>query len=202
MRSHRQRTHGNPLRYRIGAAALVILALAVGGLITRHIPDADEQQRPFIRTAAVGSLIGLRTFDATVLSVRGAAVITDSDQTHDTSGIWILVKIRLVSVHKSATVGYAALLDAQGHTYTASTRIEQFLVSGGWDLQPGVPVVGEVAFEVPVAVASHLSIRLAGAQDVRLDGMAEVPLPIGADEVRRWKAQTTPVAPEKPTVVK
>jgi hypothetical protein len=204
VRSHRQRANGSALGYRIGATLLVIAALAVGTLITRNIPDVDKQQRPFVHTAALGHLVQLRTFDATVLSVRGAAVVTDSDdEPHDTSGVWILVKVRLTTEHQAAAVGYAVLRDAQGHTYLASTRFSQFLVTGGWELQPGVPVAGEIAFEVPVAVATHLSIRLAASVlDHRMDDMADVPLPIDAGEVRQWKAQTTPVAPAKPAVVK
>jgi hypothetical protein len=182
---------------------LIILALAAGGLFTRYLPDVDVQQQPFVRGGNVGTTVDLRTFDADVLSVRGATVISDADHTHDTSGVWILVRIRLQAVHKTVTVGYAVLRDAQGRTYAATTRIQQNLVPSVRALQPGVPVVGEVAFEVPVAVATHLSIRLAAAPfDTRMDDMANVPLPISDGMVRQWKAQTAPMSLADPTVVK
>ncbi|HEY2669002.1 MAG TPA: hypothetical protein VGJ07_01355 [Rugosimonospora sp.] len=211
VRSHRQRVYGSALRRRIGATIAVIAALAVGSLVIDHVPDVDTQHEPYLRTGSVGKLVDVRTFDVSVLSVRGAAVIGDSDSafdsdsTHNTSGVWVLVRIRLVAVDKPMSVSYAAVHDAEGRTYLASERFDQRLVDGEYTLQPGVPVAGEVAFEVPVAVASQLSIRLAApaqVHDLRMDAMADISLRIDAGAVRQWKATTKPVTPAVPTVVR
>ena len=177
---------------------MLVLALAAGALVTRNTPDPDAQQGPFLRTGRIGQTIDLGDFDARVVSVRGAAVISQSGAAHDTSGVWVLVTVRLTSRHKPIGVGYMAVRDDQGRTYRASTRVDQVL-EGGWTLQPGVPVTGEVAFEVPVAVAGHLAIRLAKpAIELRMAAMAEVPLPVDDASVRSWKAQTTPVPLTRP----
>jgi hypothetical protein len=205
--------YGSALRRRIGATIAVIAALAIGSLVIDHVPDVDTQQEPYLRTGSVGKLVDVRTFDVSVLSVRGAAAIgdpdstfdSDSDSTHDTSGIWVLVQIRLVAVDKPMAVSYAAVHDAEGRTYLASERFDQRLVDGEYTLQPGVPVAGEVAFEVPVAVAPQLSIRLAApalVHDLRMDAMADIPLRIDAAAVRQWKATTKPVTPTVPAVVR
>ena len=200
IRSHRSREPGNRLVGRLGAVALLVLALAAGALITRNTPDADARQGPYVRAGRIGQTLDLGDFDVRVLSVRGAAVISQSGATHDTSGIWVLVTVRLTSRHKPIGVGYMALRDEQGRTYRSSTRVDQVL-EGGWTLQPGVPVAGEVAFEVPVAVATHVAILLAKPTlELRLAAMAEVPLPIDDASVRSWKAQTTPVPLTKPAV--
>lgn len=193
VRSHRRTaaaTRTGRLGCRAGAAALIVATLAVGHVITSHTPDADAMQKPFLRTAAIGKPVNTRTFDATVLGVRGAAVIRQNDTDHDTSGVWIIVNVRLVARSNPATLGYAVLRDAQGRTYAATTRIDQFL-TGGRTLEPGVPVTGEIAFEVPVPVATHLSVDLAGDLiDTRMDAMTDIPIPETAAQVAAWRAQT------------
>ena len=153
---------------------------------------------------------GLDTFDASVLSVRGAAVLNDPEPdiatspTHDTSGVWVIVRIRVVAVDKPVEVTYAAVRDAEGRIYLATTRFEQPFVDGERTLQPGVPVTGEVAFEVPVAVVPQLSLRLAApgiTHDLRMTAMADVPLHISAGTARQWKADATPATLAPPAVV-
>jgi hypothetical protein len=178
---------------------LLVVALAVGALVSRNTPDVDTQQQPFVRTGQVGGIVRTPDFDARVLSVRGAAVISQSGAVRDTSGVWVLVTVRLMAMHKPLGVGYMAVRDGQGRSYRASTRIDQAL--SGWRLQPGVPVAGEVAFEVPVAVAGNLSIRLAEPPiDLRMTAVAEIPLAISDSSARQWRAQTQPVVLVRPSV--
>jgi hypothetical protein len=185
---------------RLGIVVLLVFALAVGALVSRNTPDVDTQQQPFVRTGRVGESVRTPDFDARVLSVRGAAVISQSGAKRDTSGVWVLVTIRLMALHKPVGVGYMAIRDGQGHTYRASTRVDQARFSG-WLLQPGIPIVGEVAFEVPVAVAGTLSIQLAVPPiDLRMTAIAEIPLAISDSSAHQWKAQSQPVTLTKPSV--
>jgi hypothetical protein len=210
VRSHRRRQSHRALVGRLGAAAMILIALAVGNVVTEHVPDVDTQEEPYIRTGSFGHPIDLRTFDASVLSVRGAAVLNDPEPdiatspTHDTSGVWVIVRIRVVAVDKPVEVTYAAVRDAEGRIYLATTRFEQPFVDGERTLQPGVPVTGEVAFEVPVTVVPQLSLRLAApgiTHDLRMTAMADVPLHISAGTARQWKADTTPATLAPPAVV-
>jgi hypothetical protein len=201
IRSHRDPRPGGRFGHRVRVAVLLVLALAAGALLTRYTPDADAEQRPFIRTGHIGQTVTLNDFSVRVVSVRGAATLSQSGAKHDTSGVWILVTVRLMALHEPVGAGYMALRDGQGRTYRASERIDQILV-GGWSLEPGVPVTGEVAFEVPVAVAGNLALRVAKTSfsDLRMNALAEIPLSISDSQARAWKADTTPATPAKPAV--
>jgi hypothetical protein len=172
----------------------------VGGAISSHKPDTDAAERPFARTGTVGAPVSVRTFVVTVRGVRGAAKISRTGTVHDTGGVWILVRVRAVALAEPVTIGYAGVRDAAGREYWATTRISQPLL-GGRTLQPGVPVDGEIAFEVPRAAAADLTVRLARSPiDRRMDALAEVPLP-HADRatVDGWATASGPVRVEDPT---
>lgn len=170
---------------RAGAGVLVLAALAVGGLINSRAPDTDHRERPFVNTGPMGRPVDARAFDATVLGVRGTMKLARAGQWHDTGGVWVLVRVRLVAHDEPVLVGYAAVRDSAGRTYLATTRITQPLF--GRPLQPGVPVAADIAFEVPPKVAPTLAVRLAAPPlDQRMDAMAEVPLKITPAMVDGW----------------
>jgi hypothetical protein len=200
IRNHRDPRPGGRLGHRLGVAVLLVIALAAGALLSRYTPDVDSAQRPFVRTGHIGQTVTLPEFTVRVRSVRGAAVVSQSGANHDTGGVWILVTVRLAALHEPVSVGYVVLRDARGRTYRASGRISQILI--GWRLQPGVPVAGEVAFEVPVAVAGNLAVQVAKppSDDLRMDAIAEVPLSISDSQARAWKADSTPATPAAPAV--
>jgi hypothetical protein len=195
IRSHRRDllpdTRQGRLMRRIVAAVLIIAALAIGSAITSHTPDTDDAQRAFVRTGVLGSAVDVRTFDVTVLGVRGAAQITQDDTAHDTSGVWIIVRLRLTARTNPTVVSYAVLRDAQGRTYRATGRIDQSLLDGR-PLEPGVPVTVELAFEVPTSVATGLSIQLAESEgDQRMDALARIRIPVTAAQVGQWRSDKT-----------
>jgi hypothetical protein len=186
---------------RADATVRISATLAICAAITSHTPTVDTQQRPFVRTGNVGSVVNVRTFDATVLGVRGAALISDANGAHDTSGIWIIVRVRLTAIGNPLSLGYAALLDGQGRTYRATGRIDQPLLISR-ELEPGIPVTTELAFEVPTSVASDLSLQLATGldDDLRMDALTRIRLPIDSAEIRQWQASKTPTTVAGPAV--
>jgi hypothetical protein len=201
VRGHRRVTRTGRAAALVLAAGLVVAALLAGGAITSQVPDTDQREQSFVRTGSVGKPIDARTFDATVLGVRGGPKLSGGGQTHDTSGIWILTRVRLEAHKAPAAVGYAALVDAQGRVYRATGRITQFLATGGRVLEPGIPIVGEIAFEVPLTAATDLSLQLAGPQlDRRMDVMTLCHLPVDAATLAQWKAQTAPLTLADPEI--
>jgi hypothetical protein len=201
IRGHRRVTRAGRIGSALTACALVLGALLLGGAIKARVPDTAREQEPFVRTGAVGTPVDARTFTVTVLGVRGGAILSADRQSHDTGGIWVLVSVRLAARHAPVSIGYAALRDARGRVYRATDRVEQFLVTGGRTLQPGIPLTGEVAFEVPVRVATHLSLRLAAsATDLRMDAVTDSPLPVDAAELGAWQAQKQPLVLAAPQV--
>jgi hypothetical protein len=178
------------LRARAGAGLLVIAALAAGGAFTARVPDTDARERPFVRAGRLGEPVDARTFDATVVAVRGGTSVERTGRTRTTGGVWVLARVRLSARQAPVSVDYATLRDGRGRMFLATTRLSQPLVSGGHPLQPGIVVEGEIVFEVPRdAVTSRLAIRLADASDPRVDAVAEVPLAIERSDVERWLAE-------------
>jgi hypothetical protein len=203
VRSHRLpwRTEGLALlRKRFVAGGLILAALAIGGAITAARPDTDTRLASFYRHGALNQTIAGRTFSVRALGVRGAAKIKADRADHDTSGVWVIVKFTVTARREPTSLKYAALVDAKDRSYRATGRFNQFIVEGGYDLQPGVPVTAEVAFEVPKATATRLSMRLSDQFDRRLDAILQVRLPVSAAQVDRWAADPT-VAQLSPTEV-
>ena len=123
-------TRSGRIGMRVGSAALIIITLAVGAAFTSRIPTTETRERPFVNVGNIGEPVDARTFDLTVLGVRGGAVITDSHGPHDTSGVWIIVRVRLTARTEPTTAGYAVLADAQGRTYRATDASISFCWRG------------------------------------------------------------------------
>jgi hypothetical protein len=193
---------------RLGAAALIVAALAVGTVIESGTPDTDTAERPFITRGTMGKPVDVHTFDATVLGVRGATKISRSQRptdkgARDTGGVWVLVRVRVVATQTTMSVGWAGVVDRRGRTFHATTRIDQPLVASHRQLQPGIPVVGEVAFEVPRDAADSLTLQIAEKPlDRRMSAMAEVPLRITKAAVDGWVADAGTAVLTEPEVTR
>jgi hypothetical protein len=178
----------------------------VGGVVANWRPldsGAEAAQRPYISTGQVGESVSARSFDARLVSVRGARLVGALGKGYETGGVWILVRVRITATTEDTTVAYAALLDDRDREFLASERFSQLFADGARTFQPGIPVEGEIAFEVPRDVATSLRLRLASPRiDTRMDGMAEIKLP-DADTatVDRWATQQEPVIMERAKVV-
>lgn len=178
-----------------GLLALVLLlgTINLGAKLKAYADDVDAAQRPFPVGAAVGQPARGRTFAATAVEVRGASVIQASGIDHPTNGVWLIVTVRVVALDESLVVGYAALRDANGRVYVASNRVNQPLI-GGRSLQPGLPVIGEIAFELPRDAATSPTLLLAENRlDQRMDSMLELSLGSNSrDTVDGWADDTQP----------
>jgi hypothetical protein len=190
-----------PRRSRIGSTALVVAALATGVAITSQAPDTDARQRPFVRAGVMGESVDGRTFQASVVAVRGARRIARSGKTRDTGGDWVIVRARAVARDKPTSIDYASVRDARGRTFLATTRINQPLVAGGYFMQPGIPVEGDIVFEVPHASAARLTLRLADSSDVRMDAAIEISIASDGPTVDRWLAEPSALPVEDARVV-
>ncbi|NUR69581.1 MAG: hypothetical protein HOU81_02055 [Hamadaea sp.] len=192
-------TTTRPVVRRLGTAALVLAALAIGGVISNFKPSDETQQRPFITRGGPEATVHTRSFDAKVLGVRGGEVIGSAGYVHESKGVWVIVKVQLTANHEPTRVFYAALRDGTERIFEASGRVTQDGL-GGRNLQPGIPVDVEIAFEVPTEVPLDLSLRLAtDSLDHRMDGMAEIGLPITRDDLTKWKSDKETMRLARPT---
>jgi hypothetical protein len=187
----RHRLTGEALRRavlaRLSTVALVVGTLVVGSVLLPLKPHGIAFQRPFVRGGVMGKPVEARLFRVTVLDATGGAQLK-SDPPIDTPGVWIVVRVRAVALTEPVAIGYAALRDDRGRIFHASQKIDQPLI-GGRTLQPGVPVEGEVVFEVPRDAVGHVSAQFAQHSQLTLDAVAEVPLPIGKTDVDGWLAE-------------
>ena len=190
---------GRYLRW-AGSAAMIVVTVVAGGAIRTYTPDTDRRERPFVRTGGEDSPVSARTFDVTVLGVRGGAKVSRAGKDHDTGGVWVIVRVRLVGRTAPANVGYAAVADARDRRYHATGRFIQPL-PGGRTLQPDIPLVAEIAFEVPAPVDMPLYLLLAGnSLDQRMDAMARCRLPVDEQALQRWRAESEPLTIAAPEV--
>jgi hypothetical protein len=172
----------------VGAGALILAALAVGSLIPGSDENIEHRERPFVAAGQVGDQRSTREIDITVTEVRGVGKIKGDKRIHDTAGIWVIVKVRVTARAEAGIIGYAAVRDSDGRTFELSARIEQPLE--GRTLQPGIPVTGELVFEMPRDAATDLTVLFADrAFDRRMDVQVEIDLPeVDRAQVDRWAA--------------
>lgn len=188
------------MRARVGM--LLIAALAVGGVVANWRPlngdRADLRERPYIAVGEVGDSVSARTFEAELVSVRGAGLLGVDAKRYETGGVWLLVRVKITATTEDTRVGYAALIDDRDREFLASTRCTQPLAPGGRTFQPGVTVEGEIAVEVPRDVATSMRLRLAAnSLEHRMDAMAEFSLPkVDTAKVDTWAAQKDAVIME------
>ncbi|WP_345073742.1 hypothetical protein [Phytohabitans flavus] len=193
------------MRARVGM--LLVAALAVGGVVANWRPingdRADIRERPYIVVGQVGESVSARSFEAQLVSVRGARLLGVSSKGYETGGVWILVRVRVTATTEDTALGYAALIDDRGREFLVSNRFSQQLADGARSFQPGIAVEGEIAFEVPRDVATSMRLRLASPLiDQRMDAMAEIELPkVDTATVDKWATQKDPVILERPEVV-
>ena len=189
-----------------GAVAAVLATLLVGEAVLRTQPTASDVAAPFLvsgrsfRPVVVGGIV------VAVQGIRGAgAVVRPDGKILDTSGVWVILDLELVAIQHTTAVRYLAVADRDGHTYRASQRFRQSIAEGEPALQPGLPVDGEVAFEVPRDMATQLSLRAGEhwsvAVGLRSRAVTEIALPVERSEVDRWVADRDPAVLVPPAVV-
>jgi hypothetical protein len=190
---------------RVGIAAAALVTLVVGQLILNTEPDRHDTAAPFFVSGELNKPVTVEGLTVTVLGVKGAAKIDPPDALPaDTGGIWIVVQLRLEATTKPLSPTYAGLAAPDGRSFQATARFRQSLVGGAVKLQPGIPMSGDLAFEVPkdaAAAGLHIQVGLktgGGTVLAPWRAYADIALPIGDADVARWQAQTQPLAINEP----
>jgi hypothetical protein len=187
----------------LAALVTAIVVVAAGGAVVNSELAPDQRFREFVNTGAMGEPVSARTFEVTVLSVRTAAEVgRAADAALDTDGVWVLVRVRAMADQESLWIGYAAVRDSRGRTWTATDRVDQPLVDSAYRLDPRIPVEADIVFEVPRDAATDLTIRVARPRlEHRMEAMAEIPLPVDEAMVASGLAQSEPVVIDAAEIV-
>jgi len=175
------------------AGVLVVLTVLAGSWLDRVNGPGNGDDRPFVVTGRTAETVDARKLDVTVLGMRGGAVITSYHKPVDTAGVWLLVRIRVTPRSESGGLGWARLTDGRGRRFNLTGRVDQPMTVT--TSQPGLPIEGELVFEVPRDVMGPISVQLAFPPiDQRMDAVAEVELPeLTAATVAGWVATTAPL---------
>ncbi len=192
----------------LGIAVALLLTLAAGEAIIRTEPDRNETTAPFFFAGEPGEPVTAGGLQVTLLDVKGAAMVDPPKSLPtDTSGVWLVVRIRLMATTKTTQVAYVGLAASDGRSFRATGRFRQSMVERSLDLQPGIPVEGTVAFEVPKDVTG-LTLRVgevdlapvAGGQH-ELQPFTDIRLPVTSGDLARWSTVQEPVTIDEPRVV-
>lgn len=181
------------------AGGLVVLTLLAGGWLERVAGPGDGATRPFVRTGQVGEAVDARMADVTVLGMRGGSLIKSYGKALDTAGVWVFLRIRVTPRTESAAIEWARLTDGKGRRFDLTMRIDQKMTFA--TSQPGLPVEGELVFEVPRNLVGPLSVQLACPRiDQRMDAVAQIELPaLSPGTVAGWVADKTVLELAVPT---
>lgn len=200
--------HGGQVRVArwLAALATAVVVVSAGGAVANTELSYDERFREIVVTGTVGEWVSAESFDMTVVSVRTAALVsTEPGESHDTAGVWVLARVRAMAVREAVWIDYATVRDSRGRSWSATERIDQRMVNGGYRLDPRIPVESEVAFEVPRDAATDLTLRLAeGATSLfalQMVTVLEVPLPVDTAMVTGGLAVADPAVIESPAIV-
>jgi hypothetical protein len=180
-----------PLRRRVarraGAGVLIIAALAAGRAVTTAYDDDTGLDDPFVVAGSLGEPVSLRYADVTATGVDGSTLVSP-DLGLRTTGVWLVIPLKIVTKGEPADVRYAAVEDTRGRVYVANGDRSQYQPGVA---QPGVPRYASVLVELPVdAVAgAHLRVAL-DSLDQRRDDMADIDLGLTEVEARTWAART------------
>lgn len=181
------------MRRTVGVVAVVIAAMAVGRLLTDHLPDEERVAEPFVRHGSVGETVSLRYGDVQVTGVRVARVLDGADAVV-AAGRFLIVDLAYRAKGEPRRFLGLELLDGQGRRFSATTRgstCPQNLAG-----LTGVRMYAMACFDVPRTALDGARFRFSlgdygvNGSGQRRDDLAEIDLGISNSEATRLWAQS------------
>lgn len=183
----------------IAAIPLILATVVLARLIEITTPIPDDHRRPWIHQGQMNEPVLENDLEVTVRSVRGGRAYADGFRAPTTDGVFLLVRTRVMAIDSPAAAAYAELIDEDGNAYATLYQTDSLYL---YELSPGVPIEGELLFEVPQTVATELRLRLSSTSGYwpQWQVMVEVPLQIDAADVDRWSRSTTTLTMMEPEI--
>jgi len=175
-------------------AALVLVAMAVGRVITDSVPVNELATKPFVRSGEVGRPVALRYADVGVTGVRAGPHLYGADPVA-AAGQFLLVDVRIVARSESTTLLGFSLLDRAGRRYAPMSRGSTCPTNT--TAPAGVRWYAVFCFDVPPSRLEGMVFEVAkGAFDAdgsrqNRDDLARIDLGIGAAESKEMAASRT-----------
>ena len=172
-------------------AALVLVAMAVGRVITDTVPVNELATEPFVRGGEVGTPVALRYADVEVTGVRAGPHLYGAEPVA-AAGQFLLVDLRIVARRESTTMYGFELLDEAGRRYAPMGR--GATCPTNTTAPAGVPWFAVFCFDVPAKRLEGMVLEVAkgpfGADGSRQhrDDLARIDLGIGARKAKEMAA--------------
>lgn len=178
-------------RRHLGAAALVIAALALGRVVQTAFPVGSSIEAPFEEAGGLGEQVDLRYAHVQADSVTGSTLIESGGMQMTTTGVWLVVPVTITPVDEPLMLMYAAVRDAEGRVYRADGSRSSFQAGTA---QAGMERYATVAVELPADAAVGAELLLAKHDwDLRWDDLAVIDLGVTQSQVDAWATSTEAV---------
>lgn len=188
------------VRDAVVTVTVLVAALLVGSWASSLVPMVDDAgEAPFVREAAVGDAVELRTGTVTVEGIRAASEVVHSSQVAATEGLWLLADVRFDARGETRYLPQPWLVTPDGTRYGDRQAVT---LSCG-PAQPGLPVRCTVGLEVPKSAleGAHLWIPADHLGTDNPDDLLDVDLALDAAAVETLTKDLEQVVVEPPQVV-
>jgi hypothetical protein len=175
-------------------AAVVLVAMAIGRVVTETVPVNELATEPFVRAGEVGAPVALRYADVEVTGVRAGPHLYGGEPIVS-AGQFLLVDLRIVARRESTPMFGFALIDAAGRRYAPMGR--GATCPTNTTAPAGVPWYAVFCFDVPPGALEGMVVEVAkGDHEVdgapqRRDDLARIDLGIDAARAKEMAASRT-----------
>jgi hypothetical protein len=174
-----------------GTVAGVIAAMAVGRVVTDHLPADGQAQEPFVRSGAVGDRISTEYADVTVYDVRVADFLVGIDPIA-ARGAYVVVDVKAHARHRSSSLRTIELHAPDGTIFGLNER--GTACSGTVWLNTGATTYARLCFDVPTDALPglHLHLNREGALykgEVARDEVIDIDLGIDEQKAKQLVAE-------------
>lgn len=173
-----------------GLAAALLVAMAVGRVITDALPLDGAVDQPFVRVGTVGHAVALSYADVTAQQPRVARQILGVE-TVKAAGRFLVVDLELRATREPTFFAGVQVIDAQGRRYAPMDRGSSCPTST--TAPTGVRWYAMFCFDVPRSALAGAKVLVARGEygsdgsDQRRDDLASIDLGIDrADADRLW----------------
>lgn len=179
---------------RAAVGASVVVALALGQVISSAAADQDSAARPFVRTGEVGDRVHLEYADVAVTDVLMGRTIATTEGGFVAAGRFLVLDTELTPTRGEVTLAGVYVLDSEGRAYLPDARTQCAQTATPF---PGTTAYARFCIDVPQEALAGASLVVArGPFDIdgayqRRDDLARIDLGIDSDEAAAmWRTST------------
>lgn len=183
------------MRRTLAVVAVVVATMAIGRLLTDHLPDEERLAAPFVRNGSVGETVHLRYGDVRVIGVRVATRLEGADVVV-AAGRFLVVDLAYRAKGEPRRFLGLEVRDSYGRRYDATARGST--CPQNLEGLTGIRMYAMACFDVPRSALPGARFRFSlgdygvNGSGQRRDDLAEIDLKISPGEAARlWSQNLT-----------